>query len=61
MGTFNLICDLSAFWSCHETINDRALGHDQGRIAILILVLAAAVMCIGAKYRQLYSIASELS
>lgn len=41
------------FWSTHETMRMRALAHDEGRIAVLVLVVAAAVMCIGAIVAEL--------
>ena len=43
------------FWSSHESMRMRALAHDEGRIAVLVLVLvvAAAVMCIGAIVAEL--------
>ena len=36
------------FWSTHERMRARALQHDEGRILVLILVVTAAVMCVGA-------------
>jgi uncharacterized membrane protein len=36
------------FWSTHERMRTRALQHDEGRILVLILVVCAAIMCIGA-------------
>ena len=41
------------FWSSHESMRRRALAHDEGRIAVLVLVVAAAVMCIGAIVAEL--------
>ena len=41
------------FWSTHKTMRMRALAHDEGRIAVLVLVVAAAVMCIGAIVAEL--------
>ena len=41
------------FWSSHESMRLRALAHDEGRIAVLVLVVAAAVMCIGAIVAEL--------
>ena len=41
------------FWSSHESMRMRALAHDEGRIAVLVLVVAAAVMCIGAIVAEL--------
>lgn len=36
------------FWSTHERMRLRALQHDEGRILVLVLVVTAALMCIGA-------------
>jgi uncharacterized membrane protein len=36
------------FWSTHERMRVRALQHDEGRILVLVLVVTAALMCIGA-------------
>ena len=36
------------FWSTHERMRTRALQHDEGRVVVLVLVVLAAVMCIGA-------------
>jgi uncharacterized membrane protein len=36
------------FWSTHERMRKRALAHDEGRIAILTLVVLAAVVSLGA-------------
>lgn len=41
------------FWSSHERMRNRALLHDEGRTAVLILVVVAAVMCLGAIVAQL--------
>lgn len=41
------------FWSTHERMRTRALQQDEGRILVLILVVAAALMCIGAIVAEL--------
>ncbi len=41
------------FWSSHERMRLRALQHDEGRILVLILVVAAAVACVGAIVAEL--------
>ncbi len=41
------------FWSSHERMKTRALQHDEGRIVVLVLVVTAALMCIGAIVAEL--------
>ncbi len=41
------------FWSSHERMRTRALQQDEGRILVLALVVAAALVCIGAIVAQL--------
>ena len=41
------------FWSTHERMKVRALRHDEGRVAVLALVVLAAVMCVGAIVAEL--------
>ncbi len=41
------------FWSTHERMRVRALQHDEGRILVLVLVVLAALMCIGAIVAEL--------
>jgi uncharacterized membrane protein len=41
------------FWSTHERMRKRALQQDEGRILVLILVVSAAIMCIGAIVAEL--------
>ncbi len=41
------------FWSTHEGMRKRALQHDDGRITVLVLVVTAAIMCLGAIVAQL--------
>jgi uncharacterized membrane protein len=41
------------FWSSHERMRTRALQHDEGRTVVLLLVVTAALMCIGAIVAEL--------
>ena len=41
------------FWSTHERMKVRALQHDEGRLVVLVLVVLAAVMCVGAIVAEL--------
>jgi uncharacterized membrane protein len=41
------------FWSTHERMRTRALQHDEGRTVVLLLVVTAALMCIGAIVAEL--------
>ena len=41
------------FWSTHERMRTRALQHDDGRIMVLVLVVTAAIMCLGAIVAEL--------
>jgi uncharacterized membrane protein len=41
------------FWSTHERMCARALQHDEGNTVVLILVITAALMCIGAIVAEL--------
>ncbi len=41
------------FWSSHERMRTRAMQHDDGRIVVLVLVISAAIMCLGAIVAQL--------
>ncbi len=41
------------FWSSHERMRKRALQHDEGRALVLILVVTAALMCLGAIVAEL--------
>jgi len=36
------------FWSSHERMRVRALRHDEGNTVVLVLVVLAALMCLGA-------------
>lgn len=52
-GLYLLLAMRLMFWSTHERMRTRALQQDEGRIAVLVLVIAAAIMCIGAIVAQL--------
>jgi uncharacterized membrane protein len=52
-GLYLLLAARLMFWSTHERMRTRALQQDEGRIAVLVLVIAAAIMCIGAIVAQL--------
>lgn len=41
------------FWSTHERMRTRALQHDEGRTVVLMLVVTAALMSIGAIVAEL--------
>ena len=41
------------FWSSHERMRTRALQEDEGRIVVLAVVVAAALMCIAAIVAEL--------
>lgn len=41
------------FWSTHERMRVRALQQDEGRILVLVLVVCAALMCLGAIVAEL--------
>jgi uncharacterized membrane protein len=41
------------FWSTHERMQARALQQDEGRILVLVLVVTAAIMCLGAILAEL--------
>ena len=41
------------FWSTHERMRLRALQQDEGRILVLVLVVMAAVACVGAIVAEL--------
>jgi uncharacterized membrane protein len=47
------------FWSSHERMRTRALQHDEGRTVVLVLVVTAALMCIGAIVAEL-AVAKEI-
>ena len=52
-GLYLVLAARLMFWSTHERMRTRALQQDEGRIAVLVLVIAAAIMCIGAIVAQL--------
>ena len=41
------------FWSTHERMRARAVQHDEGNTVVLVLVITAALMCIGAIVAEL--------
>lgn len=41
------------FWSSHERMRSRALHHDEGSTVVLLLVVTAAMACIGAIVAEL--------
>lgn len=41
------------FWSTHERMRVRAVEHDEGSVMVLLLVVTAALMCIGAIVAEL--------
>jgi len=41
------------FWSTHERMRARAIQHDEGGAVVLVLVITAALMCIGAIVAEL--------
>jgi uncharacterized membrane protein len=41
------------FWSTHERMKTRALKQDEGRVLVLVLVVMAAIMCVGAIVAEL--------
>lgn len=47
------------FWSTHERMRERALQHDEGNAVVLVLVITAALMCIGAIVAEL-AVAKEM-
>ena len=52
-GLYLVLAAKMMFWSSHERMRTRALQHDEGRVVILILGVAAALMCIGAIVAEL--------
>jgi uncharacterized membrane protein len=44
------------FWSSHERMRVRALQHDEGRVVVLVLVVCAALVCIGAIVAELATV-----
>src|ERR1035437_697216 len=52
-GLYLLLAARLMFWSTHERMRKRALQQDEGRMLVLVLVVTAALMCIGAIVAQL--------
>jgi uncharacterized membrane protein len=41
------------FWSTHERMKSRAVQQDEGKLLVLVLVVLAAIMCVGAIVAEL--------
>ena len=41
------------FWSTHERMKSRALQQDEGKLLVMVLVVMAAIMCVGAIVAEL--------
>ena len=52
-GLYLLLAARLMFWSTHERMRIRALQQDEGRILVLVFVVTAALMCVGAIVAQL--------
>lgn len=52
-GLYLVLALRMMFWSSHERMRTRALQHDEGRVVVLVLVVIAALMCIGAIVAEL--------
>ena len=52
-GLYLLLAAKMMFWSSHERMRNRALQQNNGRMLVLMLVVTAAVMCIGAIVAEL--------
>ena len=52
-GLYLLLAARMMFGSSHERMRKRAQEQDEGRIAVLLLVVTAAVMCLGAIVAEL--------
>jgi uncharacterized membrane protein len=52
-GLYLLLAARLMFWSTHERMRKRALQQDEGRILVLVFVVTAALMCVGAIVAQL--------
>jgi uncharacterized membrane protein len=52
-GLYLMLAARMMFWSTHERMRIRALQHDEGRILVLVLVVSAALMCLGAIVAEL--------
>lgn len=55
-GLYLLLAARLMFWSTHERMRTRALQQDEGRILVLVFVIAAALMCVGAIVAQLAAV-----
>ena len=52
-GLYLVLAAHVMFWSTHARMRERALQHDEGRITVLVLVVTAALMCLGAIVAEL--------
>jgi uncharacterized membrane protein len=52
-GLYLLLAARLMFWSTHERMRTRALQQDEGRILVLVFVVIATLMCVGAIVAQL--------
>ncbi len=52
-GLYLVLAAKMMFWSTHERMRTRAVQQDDGKVLILILVVLAALMCIGAIVAEL--------
>ena len=52
-GLYLVLAFKMMFWSSHERMRTRALQHDEGRVLVLVLVITAALMCVGAIVAEL--------
>lgn len=52
-GLYLLLAARLMFWSTRERMRTRALQHDEGKILVLVFVVAAAMMCVGAIVAEL--------
>lgn len=58
-GLYLMLAMKMMFWSTHARMRTRALQQDDGQVIILMLVVTAALMCIGAIVAEL-SVVKEL-
>ncbi len=52
-GLYLVFAAKMMFWSSHERMRTRALQQDEGQVLVLMLVVTAALMCIGAIVAEL--------
>ena len=56
VGLYLLLAAHLMFWSPHERMRSRALQQDEGRFVVLALVIATAIMSLGAIVAELASV-----